>query len=474
MKRLTLLIPVFPLLLLYACSEEPKVAGVATEQETRPVSTVDSALITRDSSVVAMPAQPVIRQSQPAAPKPTEQPFGFDIALERLLPPPQVFALRADRDTVLQGAGGTLLRIPANSFTDAAGRPVSGPVRVELEEFYSAAAILAAGLHSQSGERLLETGGMIYWSASSAGAELRLAPGAGVTVAFPVQAARDGMQLFTGLDRGGRFDWEVLPNGEARLQRGFQPARYPGGTGALSAHFEQFINPEDGLLPGERRRYTMRLRISPEGRSELLRITPEPPEALRRSVTRALAQAAAWQPATRLGIAVSDTCTHYLNFQWDIMIPKGDTMVAATQSELAALRRQEPKDPEPQQVLQNTVYYLMGNALMGWLNCDRFVDDPGPRADFVLKFDPKREDVRVICNRLRSFLAPEYGANGTARVKGLPAGEPVTVMAIRKNKGELLVAFAEMKAGDPVPALSYASMSLGEIRRRMDNLASGR
>ncbi|RYY93750.1 MAG: hypothetical protein EOO11_19205, partial [Chitinophagaceae bacterium] len=305
------------LLLLTACAEETR----RDSSSTPPVSTVDSVIVRTDNDT-SMPLQPrpvVLREQEPATKKEqvpastrgepmTGAAPTFEELLSGLLPPPQQFSVRTDRDTVLRGAQGTLLRLPAGSFADDRGKLATGVVKVELEEFYSTADILAAGLHTQSGNQLLETGGMIYWTARSGGAEVQLARGAGASIGFPTKAAREGMQLFAGVERNGRLDWEAAGGTNAIVAPAYVPARYPGGSGALAKVFERFIDPTEVILPGERRKYTVYLRVDESGYSSVLRISPEPAAGLRQSVTSALRGAARWMPAMRMGLPVSDTC----------------------------------------------------------------------------------------------------------------------------------------------------------------------
>ncbi|MBH8557596.1 hypothetical protein [Hymenobacter negativus] len=132
----------------------------------------------------------------------------------------QVFRIRPDRDTVLYGTEGTVMRIPAGTFVQGTGRQSTAPdgmVEIRLREFYSMADILLERLTTMAGPKLLETGGMVQLSATTAdGRECKLKPGSEFELGFPATRSIDGMQLYNGLatrDRG--LNWKLAPQAKA-------------------------------------------------------------------------------------------------------------------------------------------------------------------------------------------------------------------------------------------------------------------
>jgi hypothetical protein len=123
------------------------------------------------------------------------------------LPPAQVFTVRPGRDTLLLGAQGTQLLLPADAWALA---DTATAVRLELREFYTPADMVLAGLSTTAGPQLLETGGMLHLTATAQGQPVQLRPGAFVHLRMPAQAQKPGMQLFVGAAHGSGhvLDWQ--------------------------------------------------------------------------------------------------------------------------------------------------------------------------------------------------------------------------------------------------------------------------
>ncbi|MFM2358345.1 MAG: hypothetical protein RLY16_338, partial [Bacteroidota bacterium] len=83
----------------------------------------------------------------------------------------QQFIIQQQRDTLLLGANGTGLFIPAGSFSG------SGEIKIQLREFYTKSAMLAEGLTTQSNERALISGGMVEVLAFQDEKPIALPPG---------------------------------------------------------------------------------------------------------------------------------------------------------------------------------------------------------------------------------------------------------------------------------------------------------
>ncbi len=120
------------------------------------------------------------------------------------------------RQTV-RGKQGGVFFIDANSLVGPDGEPVTGPVSIELIEAYDLSDMLIAGLTTTSGNRPLETGGMIKLVATdAAGRELQLKEGAKLASSIPTQNFNEQMQLFVGAghdEEGTPTDWTLTGGG---------------------------------------------------------------------------------------------------------------------------------------------------------------------------------------------------------------------------------------------------------------------
>jgi hypothetical protein len=119
---------------------------------------------------------------------------------------PKVFKVKADKDTVVVGNKGVLLRIGKNSFD--LPNP-NAEVKIELKEYASTADFFFSGLSTTSNGQLLESGGTVFISATADGKEVKLKEGATIELAFPSAKPKPGMQTFYGkVTDDGSINWQ--------------------------------------------------------------------------------------------------------------------------------------------------------------------------------------------------------------------------------------------------------------------------
>lgn len=121
---------------------------------------------------------------------------------------PQLFEINAEKDTVIETAGGVVIAIPAGAFYDKFGAEVKGNFEIEVKEALNPTDIMRAGLSTTSDGKLLETGGMFYINARKDGENLNPVQNKGLYVNVPANNKKEGMMLFEGkrLDNG-QINW---------------------------------------------------------------------------------------------------------------------------------------------------------------------------------------------------------------------------------------------------------------------------
>ena len=121
-----------------------------------------------------------------------------------LATPIQSFKIQTNKDTIIQGEKGTVLFIPKNAFQ---GVPNSSIVDFKLKEAYAFSDMIRDNLNTMSGDKPLQTGGMIYTEANFNGQSLRLQRD--LQVQFNSKESKlDGMQIFTGEKSTTGIDWK--------------------------------------------------------------------------------------------------------------------------------------------------------------------------------------------------------------------------------------------------------------------------
>ncbi|MEI1280352.1 hypothetical protein V6Z05_18610 [Leptospira venezuelensis] len=120
----------------------------------------------------------------------------------------QVFFIDAGKDSNVKGEEGTILHFPSGSLLGENGKPLAGEVRVELSEYYSNSDILLSGLSTTSGEKSIETKGMIRLEVySSEGQKARINNRSPVSVEFK-NPLEPGYEIFYGKKKeDGSLDW---------------------------------------------------------------------------------------------------------------------------------------------------------------------------------------------------------------------------------------------------------------------------
>jgi hypothetical protein len=147
---------------------------------------------------------------KPAVTTPTKPIPNIMALYQALSTPIQTFKIATNRDTLLRGAKGTAIFIPKNVFE---GVPANTSVDFRLKEAYSMGDIVSDNLNTTSGDKILQTGGMIYTDALYNGKPVQLKDN--ILVSFASAESRQkGMQIYSGRrnsQQNGKMDWQLQP-----------------------------------------------------------------------------------------------------------------------------------------------------------------------------------------------------------------------------------------------------------------------
>lgn len=111
--------------------------------------------------------------------------------------PVQEFNINAEKGGIITGSEGTVFTIPAAAFVDESGRIITGDVKINLEEFYRYADMVAANLSTLSNGKLLTSGGMVRITATANGNKLNLRQNREISLNMPASSYDPEMKLFT-------------------------------------------------------------------------------------------------------------------------------------------------------------------------------------------------------------------------------------------------------------------------------------
>lgn len=112
----------------------------------------------------------------------------------------QFFQLNIERDTTLLTKSGCVIKIPAGSLQSD-----STMVKLEIREAISATDIVLGGLRTMSNNKILSSGGMIYFNAAKG---YKLSVKKPVELLIPTNNFNPNMQVFKGEEKDGKINWE--------------------------------------------------------------------------------------------------------------------------------------------------------------------------------------------------------------------------------------------------------------------------
>ena len=113
----------------------------------------------------------------------------------------------------------------------------------------------------------------------------------------------------------------------------------------------------------------------------------------------------------------------------------------------------------------------------GWINCDAFIDDKGPRTELVVNLKEKVENstaFRLIFHDIKSVLPGYYTNNDRSKVKftNLPTARKTSLLVFQlvKDKNIIIWAIKELETGKDkvVSDLKFKTTSLKEFKKTTD------
>ncbi|MFN8309212.1 MAG: energy transducer TonB [Chitinophagales bacterium] len=377
--------------------------------------------------------------------------------------PPSVFCIYSNRDTVIAAAQGTRLHFKANSFvSEKSGAAIDGPVTIEVKEYYRMPDILLAGLATQSGDALLESGGMLHITASSKGETCNLKTGADYAIIMPAKDKKNDMKMFYGVPvNAEQLDWQ-LP--EERII--YKTRTYEG---VYATYFDiirkRLIYPDSAKQQNIQGTTEIGFHVCPDG-------IFENPVVVASSGNRLLDEAAMTAVSASRISRRSKGINKPVNFVMPIDF--GGKMSVFTKGKRTEIYYAVSKETIYHSGTADEVTrYLFSASKLGWINCDRFYESKEPKVVCMIKeqeADLPFTEVKLVFKNMKSVL------NGTRTSKGfhftnVPQKEPVTIVGIRYDHKKLFLAMKDtVTSSVPITALSYQPVTTEELKERLEKL----
>ena len=387
----------------------------------------------------------------------------------------QNFKINTAKDTIIRGEKGTVLFISKASFE---GAPANVTIDFRLKEAYSFSDIISENLSTQSGNKLLQTGGMIYVDAKYKGVDLTLKKE--MNVSFSSKESREeGMQLFRGerdSKNNGKINWIPI-EGTERISDDI--TIYTGKQG---------FNPY--VLTNKNKILTFKEIIDTSSCQTLLSR-----EAMNKVVIDSLVQTNISNTCLAMSMyhlsnpaverksireshirTFKDLYQFYKATSYEELIKNdGKEWNTLMQTRLKWIQNYEAEEHRKDSIQKAQIFFQNSFPLpeFGWVNCDKFMTIPKndtPVAITVKNIDSKVMNKVIIIFR-KDKIAREENLNGTnIKFSNLVRDVDVLIVGMKISEGQPYLAVHAMKTNDLEVNLDYKSFSTEELKLKLKEL----
>jgi TonB family protein len=355
---------------------------------------------------------------------PKSQFFTFDMPTEANEEPSETI--------VLTGKEGTKLTIGKNVFETENGKNTEGGLRLELKEFYKMEDIIAANLTTQSDGEMLETGGMIYLSATDAkGQKLTIKSGKSINIQMPRSPNSTDKQLFYGEKQAdSTINWRIAPIVKGEFGQGAyrvvdENPEFRDGQKAMFTFISNKIRyPKIAYDNGIEGTVYVGFVVSEYGEIEDVRVLRGIHPLLNREAVRVINLMPLWAGGRNKGKPVKVAFTLPIKFKIDDATVANaiDSSQYQTDSIALATIKTEKLRLMPMQQIEN---YVFETQQLGWINCDRLVNNSKPKTAVKILCNSQYSQVNVVLKNFKSVLKGYRDTKTDIVFQSLPIGEPV-------------------------------------------------
>ena len=429
----------------------------------------------------------------------------------------QTFSIDPNAQQTITTAAGARLQLQALALLDAEGRPVTSEVQLHVTDALDLDAILGHALSTRSGDQLIETAGMLKIEAlGSDGSTLALDPAKPLTITLPGTEQKEGMQLFLSTDGS---DWNTPPTSEVRSWTIAGNMRFNIAPPAVRwpvMHKIDYKAPKGGprkpiepVYPRaakepERERFNSTYRWYRFVSRETLRNNDELRFAKAmeqhdrqmdkhgKRVVEYEKDCAAYPKALEdFATATKEWEQHLVDHreQWrnevwqpaweanqrlvEAVRPRNDSIMNAWRTErdryadAYAARMDSVGNAATSNSLQG---YILTTSRLGWINCDRFYNEPGPRTILaVADPDATDEEVYVVFTGIKSMLQMPRNDFKEYSLSAIPTKQPAVLFAYKVQNGKPMLCHQAVDHTKKMQ-LDFRPSSFAEIRKVLREL----
>jgi hypothetical protein len=351
-----------------------------------------------------------------------------DKLLSEIAKTPQILTAPTDKKTTVTGAEGTIIHVDPSRLETVDGSPLRNSIEIELLEMTDISSMILNNTQTVSNGQILVTGGAYYLNMTSDGKQLKMKQGKGLEVEFP-RLTENEMGLFLGeRDNLGQIFW----------------------TPTNTTFRKKYLTLVDST---EFVKQTKPIKLNSSDNRVLYLVFEDLtfPELLQYDNVR---------------FRVNDDCEfnpeEAKNYWYDVNIDKSNTkgeyiitlngfdnngqVIHRKYEATPALEGQDyekamrtnkdkyDKIIERQEVLKST-YESVELMNFGWVNCDRFLNDPNPKTNIqlIVKNDSLTgARMYAIFTDINSIMSTQYwrGMKDTASFVNIPSDKKLKIIAL--------------------------------------------
>ncbi|HKC69667.1 MAG TPA: hypothetical protein VKG26_15625, partial [Bacteroidia bacterium] len=107
---------------------------------------------------------------------------------------------------------------------------------------------------------------------------------------------------------------------------------------------------------------------------------------------------------------------------------------------------------------------------LGWINCDRFNNDPNEKIEFVIENEDISFQARLVFTDIKSMMPSRLNNNNKNCFSNIPLNKNVRVVAIRITDSEPYIALAETNTNTKTCKLEFKKYSKKEALKLFEGL----
>ncbi|WP_143067844.1 hypothetical protein [Olleya namhaensis] len=434
-----------------------------------------------------------------------------------LSPTTESFEIQVNKETILKGKKGTSIYIPANAFQFENGTEPNEPITIELKECFSLTDMIFENLQTISGDRILETNGMIYVNAEVNGKSLFVKKGKAFVVGFPKNGLDKEMDLFYELKLNDSiktwmpdykfFETKSAQESIAEIDSldiigddiGYE-IEYPiemtddlydygfRSSGSTATFFylklkgsdetiiEYIENPSnvDSITAHKfnKNNWTAGFDFNINKKGIMYNFRPES-HSERKQNDEALKLAKEFlKSAPTFDIESYD---REVKNDWDYYLSISGSRSINWNRFKQKFRNQYSNitDTAIQKIDPNALeYYMFSATEMGWINCDKIWDiEDSEKTDFIVKTNnPSETKIQIIFKDIKSIMTGTY-ENGVLVFKNIPKGKEIKVIGISYSNGKPTLAVGEsMTDSKDFELKEFKEFTLDQLETELNKL----